>query len=161
MRPTELRYSDVPGFVPGALAGSELFLNRHDSLMAWPDENGGIHTANLGPWKDYTPSVGANSGTLGAYTVTGRYCRIGNTVLVAITLMITNNGNAAVAIQIGLPLASLNDSPIFGRENYSTGKIIAGFVIANGATLSITDANNGYPGGSNYRLVLGGSYEAT
>lgn len=116
--------------------------------------------AGQGQFKPYTPTVTSFTGaftTLG--TVTGRYCKIGNLIVVQYSIPITTNGTAATGILITTPTAIGGIAALVtGRENASTGKAIGGAI--SGSQILLQYADGTYPG-ANGALIAGViAYEA-
>jgi hypothetical protein len=111
------------------------------------------------PWTAYKPTVSASSGTITAYTSSARYKEIGKTVLVSMTVNITNAGTAGGYIAVSLPKAAVPGQiyMIAGREVAATGNALVGQV--QGANVIILTYNNGSPAVTGWQLNLGGSYE--
>jgi len=120
---------------------------------------------NLGAleaWSSYTPTVAASSGsitTLGV--VSGRYQKIGKRLHLSFEIAITTNGTGASTITATLPsgMAVAADHVLVGRENSATGSMLQGVILAGSGSISITTSTNAYPGGSGYKLLMGGVIE--
>jgi hypothetical protein len=113
-------------------------------------------------WTSWTPTVSAGSGSFTTVSATGRYKQIGKTVFFSLHIAITTNGTAATYVNATLPTTSANDTVYYiahGREVAAVGIILQGFITPNSNVLSITDATNGYPGGSARTLVMTGFYQ--
>lgn len=108
-------------------------------------------TSELLNWYEegtWTPVVSASSGTITAYTATGKYTRIGRAVILSFKITITTNGTGSGTLFVdGVPFnaaASSSDGGA-GRESANSGY---GFVMTFGTTsrLYINKADAGYPG---------------
>lgn len=113
-------------------------------------------------WTSYTPTVTSGSGsftTLG--TVSGKSSRDGKRLALQLSIAITTNGTAATSVVATIPngMTAAADQVVYGRENSSTGAMVQGIILSGQSTISITKYDNTYPGGSGYRLVLGGVIE--
>jgi hypothetical protein len=112
-----------------------------------------------GRWIDWTPAITAASGTITAYTATGKYKVQDLTVHYQIEINISNNGTGSGAIVSTLPFSvPLNSGVGVGRELLLNGKSLTATQIALASTMSILNYDNSYPGASGCRLVVNGSY---
>jgi hypothetical protein len=112
-----------------------------------------------GRWLDFTPVITAQSGTITAYTVTGKYKVQDLTVHYQIEINISNNGTGSGAIVSTLPFSvPLNSGVGVGRELLLNGKSLTATQIALASTMSILNYDNSYPGASGCRLIVNGSY---
>lgn len=111
-----------------------------------------------GHWFPYTPSVRTGAGTLGAFTATGMYARVGKTVFFQARLSIQNNGNAGVCVILGLPLPGTGDDMVFpGRARSISGKMLQ-CMVGSPSEMVVVDYANGYPGQNGEVLAVGGFY---
>jgi hypothetical protein len=109
----------------------------------------------------YTPTVTAGSGTITAYTASGRYIKQGKHIHVQILVSISNNGTGAGLIQVTLPFAVANNSqaPVgCGREDAVTGKMLQVRGIANTSNATVYTYDNVYPGDAGHSLLLSMDY---
>jgi hypothetical protein len=128
--------------------------------------NGGTGTAfnaggqiSSGRWIDWTPVITAASGTITAYTATGKYKVQDLTVYYQIEINISNNGTGSGAVVSTLPFSvPLNSGVGIGRELLVNGKSLTATQIALATTMSILNYDNTYPAASGCRLILNGSY---
>ena len=112
-----------------------------------------------GRWLDWTPVITAQSGTIAAYTATGKYKVQDLTVYYQIEINISNNGTGAGAVISSLPIfVPLLSGVGNGREILLTGKSLTVTQIALATTMSILNYDNTYPAASGCRLILNGSY---
>jgi hypothetical protein len=110
-----------------------------------------------GAWTTYTPTVTATTGSITSYTSSGRYTRIGKTVVVWFTYNITNNGTGSATVDVSLPIAGNSDLLATGSGiQLSTGAQIQGFMTGP-STVRIALYNFGYPS-ANMRFTM--TYEA-
>ena len=110
-----------------------------------------------GTWTTYTPVLTATSGSITSYTSSGRYTRIGKTVVVWFTYNITNNGTGSATVDVSLPVAGNSDCLATGTGiQLSTGAQIQGFMTGP-STVRIALYNFGYPS-ANMRFTM--TYEA-
>jgi hypothetical protein len=121
-----------------------------------------IATAGTGPWTAYTPVITAGTGAFTTVSATGRYTKIGKTILVNIIINITTNGSAAGFIQVSLPFigSPTGSSILVGREDAIAGKMLQCRTFVNANTAIITNYDNTYPGLSGALIELTGAYEA-
>jgi hypothetical protein len=115
-----------------------------------------------GVWDDWTTTVTSAAGTITTVGATSARWRLeGSTVFWTLDVTITANGTGATAVNFTLP----PDAPPAvlaysgsGRENNVTGFQLQVYV--NGTTGQIYTYANLYPGGTGYRLICAGFYEA-
>ena len=103
----------------------------------------------------WTPAVASDSGSITSFTATGTYTKIGRSVFLNFDVTITNNGTGATSISLSsLPFVIRSTYAAAGvfREVAATGTVGAVFNQST-TTVSLNNFNNGYPGGTNYRLV--------
>lgn len=108
-------------------------------------------TSQLLNWYEegtWTPVVSASSGTITSYTASGKYTRIGRSVVLSFKITITTNGTGSGTLFVdGVPYnaAATSSDGGAGRENANTGY---GFVMAFGTTsrLYVNKADASYPG---------------
>lgn len=100
------------------------------------------------------------SGSFSSAAAGVRYKQIDKTVFFNLVIAITTNGTGAEGISVPMPVAATGASEFAfaGRESQTAGfGVIA---TLNGAALSVFKYDNTHPGGDNYRITLGGCYEA-
>jgi hypothetical protein len=102
----------------------------------------------------YTPTVTAGSGTFTTVSATGKYTKIGNAWFTRILITITTNGTAATSVTASLPATASERCSVYGRENGSSGKALAGEVQSGNSNASIVNYDNTYPGGSGVTLAV-------
>lgn len=88
----------------------------------------------------FTPTITADSGTFTTVSATGKYTKIGNTVNVTVSIVITDAGTAAGRIRAGsMPFTSSAsfDYCGSGREQAVTGLGLQGYIPASSTTLYI------------------------
>jgi hypothetical protein len=111
-----------------------------------------------GHWFPYTPSVRTGAGVLGAFTATGMYAQVGETVFFQARLAIADNGNAGVSVILGLPLPGTGDDMVFpGRARSISGKMLQ-CMVGSPTEMVVVDYANRYPGQSGEVLAVGGFY---
>lgn len=114
-------------------------------------------------WTTYTPTITASAG--GAFTTVagaGRYIKIGKTVLLQVSVVITTNGPAAGAVLATLPFtASANANIMVGREVNVTGFELSGFINVSATQVAIKNYDFTYPGGDGRTFYMSGVYEST
>jgi hypothetical protein len=106
-------------------------------------------TSQLLNWYEegtFTPTITPSAGSLTSYTSSGFYTRIGNTITVFVTFMVTNGGTASGNATIGaLPFASKNMGDyvavVNAREGNVTGGIFNVLVNNNATTATMLGAN--------------------
>ena len=115
-------------------------------------------TSQLLNWYEegtWTPVPTASTGTITSYTSSGRYTRIGRSVVLSFQITITNNGTGAgILFATGMPFAA-------NAVNLESGTIVevaivgfSGYTVFNTTTkLSMGKYDNTYPGGTNYVIV--------
>ena len=91
----------------------------------------------------WTPIIASSTGSITAYTSSGRYTKIGNIVSVNGTFTITTAGTAGGYGEVnGYPFTSNSAQQFFGscRETASSGNIYTAFIVGNN-TLGYIMAN--------------------
>jgi hypothetical protein len=112
-------------------------------------------------WTTYVPVVSAFGGTITTSSATGRYLKIGKTVIVSMIVTITTNGTGSGFVKATLPFtAGSGQYGLAGRENASTGAMLQGFITAAATTVAIFKYDGTYPGGSGFELTVSGAYES-
>lgn len=106
------------------------------------------------PWRSYVPVITAASGTLGTVSgVTGRFQKVGKTVVVAGKATIDANGTGSSAIFITLPYPVQSAVAGYsyhgsGREDGTTGVSLQVRANSGSSAMIIVTTNNQYPGGT-------------
>lgn len=115
---------------------------------------------NPGSWTSYTPTATTQSGALTAYTATGRYQKIGKTVIMQCDVNITTVGTGAGGLRVTLPFtaAAFNYAGA-SREILLTGKAGSANVIASGTTLDARDATGTTYAATGAEIVCSVMYE--
>jgi|APCry1669192522_1035417.scaffolds.fasta_scaffold00206_2 hypothetical protein len=111
-----------------------------------------------GAWTDYTPTVTPGSGSFTTASATGRWQKIGKTVIGSVKVTITTNGSAADYVRVTTPIAVRDNYSCLGRETAVNGN----FVFCNaqsGGDFIIVLAAGGYPGADGAVLEFTFSYE--
>jgi len=113
----------------------------------------------------WSPTASPNSGSIGGYTSSGTYTKVGRTVYATGNVYITGGGTAAGALLIGgLPFTSVNTTskpsiPVC-REDQSTGVIYSGYVNSNATSAAIhTLTNGGIVWSANYNYSFCFTYQ--
>jgi hypothetical protein len=108
----------------------------------------------------YTPTVTAVVGaftTLG--TVTGVYRELaGGLCWYYITIPITTNGTAAIAIYATLPFTPINNSVACGVETQVVGFSLGTRAFSGDNKLLITKYDGTYPGANGYTIAVQGAF---
>lgn len=121
---------------------------------------------NLDAWVTYTPTVTAQTGAITSYTVnSARFKTEGKTIHVEFDITITANGTGATYLIVTAPVTSASFNYVLaGRELVGTGKaVIAHIGSGPGPTTStflLSFFDNTYPGATNNRVIVSGTYEA-
>jgi hypothetical protein len=114
----------------------------------------------------FTPNFTA-AGTLGSYTSSGYYTKIGRMVNVQAIVTISSVGSATAAVSIGnLPFTAGGSSPlVFAgvlRENGQTGNSYFGYLAATSTLTNLVSVSGGsVPIASSYQYELNIMYYAT
>ena len=125
---------------------------------------GGVYSATglfLGSsWIGFTPSVGAQTGTITTLgTCTGLYRIEGSTVYVQAVINITTNGTGAGFVKMILPQFTAAAQTVgVGKETAVTGKFLNTYVVQPNNYVAITYADGTYPGANGVQLVVDFSY---
>ena len=103
---------------------------------------------------NWTPVVTSSAGSLGAYSATGNYTKVGNVVSVNYNILITSNGTGSGSIVVnGLPFnQSAFRSGGVGFETDVIGFSIVSNGIGSSTLVYITKVDGTYPAGNSYRL---------
>ena len=129
----------------------------------------GTDTSSSNALDDYeegtwTPSVSSSGGSITTVgTVSGRYVKVGQFVLVTCTVAITNNGTGSGSVLVAnLPYTSEGAQYIgCGRENNATGKLLQVYLPASSATFYVKNYDDSYPVSSGYQFFATVSYRTT
>ncbi|MBO6759261.1 MAG: hypothetical protein JJ902_23260 [Roseibium sp.] len=141
-------------------AGNTLILGSEPQCSA-SDHYVGAGVIETPDWRDYTPTVAAQAGSLTAASATGKYRRVGKKVEFTVTATITTNGTGTGDIRVGLPFtASAAPFQGSGRETAATGNMLHAAVPAGGNVVVLGNYDNSYPGGNGRVLTASGFYEA-
>jgi hypothetical protein len=110
-------------------------------------------TIKVDEWRDYTPTIGAATGSITSYTSSGKYKYVNNTVEVKFNFTITNNGTGANSNTISLPFTAGYAACGSCREMAVVGYM--GSVVANASSVaaSVQKYDNTYLGGTNHRII--------
>ncbi|MCY1708354.1 phage tail fiber domain-containing protein [Pannonibacter sp. SL95] len=143
----------------GVDAGNELVLLSEPKTSA-TNKFTGSGTIKAPVWRNYTPTVTAQSGSFGSVSATGRYRRDGDTVFVNVEITVTTNGTAANDVRFTLPVNSGSvPFQMNGRETATTGKVLHVTVPTNSGVALVGNYDNSYPAGNGAKLVISGFYK--
>jgi len=138
----------------GGAAGIERMSIGQDGVVSFP------YDISAGDWTSYTPTVTAGTGSITSYASSGKYKKFNKVCIFTALAQITNNGTGGSYVGIQLPLANAGNALVFaGRENQATGYMVQGYVPASGTIITCYRYDNAYPGGTNYTIIISGSYE--
>lgn len=126
-----------------------------DRTLTLPDTTGTLLVSTTGGW---VPVVTPSSGTLTSYTATGSYTKIGTVVTFLATVSISNNGTAAGALGVTLPITAAQGFVCVGRENAVNGNMLQGLGAGGAGTIAVFNYANGYPGVTGGNLIISGTY---
>ena len=109
-------------------------------------------------WTDFTPAVGAGSGSFTTVSASGRYRLIGaKTCQVQLKVVITDTGTAGSYVTATLPFAVHNDTAFAANNSNNVG--VAARATAAGNTVYLLRYDGTYPGGNGVNLYLAGAFE--
>ncbi len=114
-------------------------------------------------WTAYTPTITAGTGTFTSVSATGRYLAVGKVIFFQIAITITTNNTAATYVLATLPATAVTGivSPVAGRENALTAKMLQGVIGGvSTTTVAIQNYDGTYPGANGAILDISGCYEA-
>jgi hypothetical protein len=105
---------------------------------------------DLDTWTAYTPTIGAQGGTITTVSASGAYAIVGKTLTARFSITITTNGTGGGAITMTLPFAQAagyggQQAIGFAREGGVTGNLCQIWATSSGNTAIATYAN-AYPG---------------
>lgn len=123
--------------------------------------NGG--TADTGTaWTNYSPVIGATSGTFTTVLSSGRYKVLGKTIFVSIVITDTTTGTAAGQVTATLPFAPIaSNLDVIPGININTANTVTGLVVTSGGgVVAITKYDGTFPLANGQSLVLSGVYES-
>lgn len=109
-----------------------------------------------GAWVTYTSTFASTTGTA---TVIAKKKVVGKTVFVNIQVTFTSAVTGTFSVT--LPLASLNNAAISGKEIAIGGLGAAGYVLATSSTMSVLSSAGGQFLTNGMIIILTGSYEAS
>ena len=129
--------------------------------------NSTLNDYETGTW---APTAVPASGSLTAYTSSGQYTKVGNTVYVLFNIILSNVGTASGFLGVGgLPFTASKLSntaqyaqiPFVVRETYATGNIYLGYMNGGGTGGTISTTSNGAIAWTNTYTYMGSlSYQA-
>lgn len=113
-------------------------------------------------WSSTTPTPTCGSGSFTTASAAVQAKQMGKTWFISVKVTITTNGTCATNIFVPLPVTPASDTNLTCRENSVTGKMVAGVIaVAGGATASLVNYDNTYPGASGGIIVCGGVVQGT
>ena len=105
----------------------------------------------------WTPVVIPVAGAITSYTINQAMYRISDDmVTIFVSITITNKGTGVGGFYFTLPFPANGASPMYGREQATTGKMLQGYLTGN--TALILDYANGDPIATNGLYIVSGSY---
>lgn len=116
-----------------------------------------VHPLDFPSLLNYSPALGAYTGTVASATTSGAFAIIGRTLFLYLSISIITNGTAAGVLYATVPKPSATVTIINGRENTATGVMLQG-ILAGSSTVGIMRYDGAYPGGNNYQIYLSGGY---
>lgn len=157
-------YSENAAVTP--LVGMTVANNKVSENAATPPvlfNNPAGNSYDFDEWFTYTPTIGSTSGSITTIgTVTGRYQRKGQYIMVRINVAITTNGTAAGGITVTLPTATLFDSALGNAQFYgvetSSSKAITGYAPYNSSTMTVLLYDGTHPISGSGLLTISGFY---
>ncbi|MDM0006440.1 hypothetical protein QTI51_09630 [Variovorax sp. J22G73] len=112
-------------------------------------------------WLSFQSNPFPQGGGFGDATGVTYYKKMGRTVWFYTYLQINNVGSASGSLYFNLPFPYANIGVCTGRENYSTGRTLAGMMSSPGTQqVAVFNYDNSIPLGV-AKLALSGVYEAT
>jgi len=96
----------------------------------------------------WTTTVTSQSGTITTSSFSGaKYTKIGNIVIITVTITITTVGTASGHCLFTLPFtgASVQQNGGYGMESNTNGAMLKGFLQASSSSMQITQYNNASP----------------
>lgn len=132
------------------------------SLLAAPLGIASGGTGDAGSaWTAFVSNPFPQSGGFGDATGLTYFKKLGRTVWFQTLLQINSVGSASGSVYFNLPFAYAHTGVCNGRENYATGKTLAGMMSSAGTQrVAVFNYDNSIPLGV-CQLVLAGCYEAT
>jgi hypothetical protein len=163
----------------GAVVGADFYEKYNTESAAFPsasaygsDDVGGIfgnalklgNSTVTGAWQSYSPTLSCGSGSLGTgNSASGRYLRIGKTVIfeAAVTIGAAGAGTCAVSIRATLPVTAASNQAqhVVGRDN-TTGNMVIGSITSGGSVVVMSTYNGGCPCANNGTPTVTGVYES-
>ena len=114
------------------------------------------------PWKSYTPTISASSGSLTTVTsVSGYWRKFGKKVEFKVGFEITTNGTGSGTLKATLPVSSVGSTGQIctGKERASTGKTMSGFIDSASTDVVMQFYDGTYPGMNGGIYNISGQYE--
>jgi len=111
-------------------------------------------------WTAYTPTIAPSGGAITAYTATGYFKRMGDTVEVVINISVSNNGTGSGQLVVQLPLdaeVSL-DQVLTGQSSAPTLFSLQGGV-NNNKNLVVAKYDGTYPVSTGSVIAISGTYK--
>jgi hypothetical protein len=114
----------------------------------------GTGTVVCDEWRTFLPVVSSQTGSITAYTASGLYKLVGDTVTVEFEIIITTVGTAGGDIRFNLPFGTpLANFTGQGREAALTGKSLSVNALVSGTQAIIYNYDNTFCGATGARLV--------
>jgi hypothetical protein len=114
-------------------------------------------------WTNFTPTITAGVGTFTSVAGSGRFFRVGRTIEVRVSIVITTNGTAATDIRFTLPvIASAALAALAGggaARDDTAGLMCQCYVPASSTLGIITRYDNLYPGATGKTIYAWATYE--
>lgn len=139
-------------FLPGNIAGTQ--------------DNGGVYIGSesdkydpQSAWKPYTPAVSALGGTLTSVSAAGKYKLDGTICHIEAEITVTSVGSASGGFLVGVPIAPINNVPIFGSCP-DTGGALMGYITTGSGLAPLFVVTGAFPA-SGQRVFMSGSFEVS
>ncbi len=133
--------------------------NRIFDELFPPGSNG--EPAALGAQQTWSPTVTAQSGSLTTVSATGRYSIIGNLCFIDVSIFITTAGTGSGVLNFTLPVPPAGGvalSMLYGRENFSTGAMLQGYIEASPALARVFRYDGGSVIANSTQMLISASY---
>jgi hypothetical protein len=121
--------------------------------------NGGDIHSNVREFTNSALVISSAAGSIGSASGYCRWRKVGTRVQASVNISIVTNGTASGAISTTLPFTVKENTLFTGRANSVSGKMLQGFIAANGSTLSVMNYDGTYPGSNGETLLLTGTAE--
>jgi hypothetical protein len=113
-----------------------------------------------GAWEAWYPTCVSSTGTITSYTSSGKYTRIGKTIIAYGQIVITNNGSGSGYININVPAGQKANCIMagYGRGNTISGKTVTCY-FSGSATVTVRNYDSTYPVATDEVLDFNLQYE--